>query len=95
MPSADFSRVGVASVALICSGIVNAWIRVGSFRALLVTDYGQLLLLKLAVFAAMVAFATINRLGWSQLCTAAAWAKREDRNQQRLHKLLFSQMTLF
>jgi putative copper resistance protein D len=57
-----FSTIGLASVgALIGSGIVNAWMLVGSFRALLVTDYGQLLLLKLAVFAAMVAFATINR----------------------------------
>lgn len=67
-----FSRIGVASVAtLICSGIVNAWILVGSFRALLVTDYGQLLLLKLAVFAAMVAFATINRLGLTPLLALA------------------------
>ena len=58
-----FSTIGLASVAaLIGSGIVNAWILVGSFRALLVTDYGQLLLLKLAVFAAMVGFATVNRL---------------------------------
>jgi len=57
-----FSTIGLASVgALIGSGIVNAWILVGSLRALLVTDYGQLLLLKLAVFAAMVAFAAINR----------------------------------
>jgi putative copper resistance protein D len=67
-----FSSIGVASVAtLICSGIVNAWILVGSFRALLVTDYGQLLLLKLAVFAAMVAFATINRLGLTPLLALA------------------------
>jgi len=58
-----FSTIGLASVAaLIGSGIVNAWILVGSFRALLVTDYGQLFLLKLAVFAAMVGFATVNRL---------------------------------
>ncbi len=58
-----FSTIGIASVAvLIGSGIANAWILVGSFRALLVTDYGQLLLFKLAVFAAMVGFAAVNRL---------------------------------
>ena len=37
-------------------------ILVGSFRALLVTDYGRLLLLKIAAFAIMVAFAAVNRL---------------------------------
>ncbi|MEH2611861.1 copper homeostasis membrane protein CopD [Bradyrhizobium sp. AZCC 1693] len=58
-----FSTLGIISVAtLIASGIVNAWILVGSFRGLLVTDYGQMLLLKIAVFAIMVAFATVNRL---------------------------------
>ena len=58
-----FSTLGIISVAaLIASGIVNAWILVGSFRGLFVTDYGQLLLLKIAVFAIMVAFATVNRL---------------------------------
>jgi putative copper resistance protein D len=58
-----FSTLGILSVAtLIASGSVNAWILVGSFRGLLVTDYGQLLLLKVAVFAIMVVFATVNRL---------------------------------
>lgn len=57
-----FSTLAIISVAaLILSGIVNAWILVGSFRALLVTDYGQLLLLKIVVFAVMVGFATVNR----------------------------------
>lgn len=68
-----FSTIGLASVAaLIGSGIVNAWILVGSFHALLVTDYGQLLLLKLAVFAIMVGFAAVNRFGLTpQLALAA------------------------
>ena len=58
-----FSALGIASVAtLILSGIINAWILVGSFHALVITGYGQLLMLKLAVFAAMLAFAAINRL---------------------------------
>jgi putative copper resistance protein D len=68
-----FSTIGLAIVAaLIGSGIVNAWILVGSFRALLMTDYGQLLLIKLAVFAAMVGFAAVNRLRLTpQLALAA------------------------
>ncbi len=68
-----FSAVGLASVAaLIGSGAVIAWILVGSFHALLVTGYGQLLLLKLAAFATMVGFAAVNRLQLTpQLALAA------------------------
>lgn len=57
-----FSALGVVSVAtLAASGIVNAWILVGSVHALLVTEYGQLLMLKLGVFAVMLVFAAMNR----------------------------------
>ena len=57
-----FSTLGIASVAtLILSGVFNAWLLVGSLRGLIVTDYGHLLMLKLAVFAVMVAFAAFNR----------------------------------
>src|SRR5262249_42754261 len=57
-----FSTLGMISVAaLILSGIVNAWILVGSFRALLATDYGQLLLVKIVAFVVMVGFAAVNR----------------------------------
>jgi copper resistance protein D len=58
-----FSSLGIASVAaLIISGLINAWILVGSFRGLIVTAYGWVLMLKLFVFAIMVAFAAVNRL---------------------------------
>ncbi len=57
-----FSSLGIASVAaLIVSGIFNAWILVGSFRALLLTPYGWLLMVKLALFAMMLGFAAVNR----------------------------------
>jgi copper resistance protein D len=57
-----FSMLGVISVAtLLTTGIVNAWILVGSFHALVVTEYGRLLILKLVVFAIMLAFAAVNR----------------------------------
>lgn len=57
-----FSPIGVASVAtLAATGIVNSWFLVGTIPALIGTDYGRLLLLKLALFAAMIGFASINR----------------------------------
>jgi putative copper resistance protein D len=57
-----FSTLGIVSVAtLAATGFVNAWILVGSFHALLVTEYGRLLMLKLVVFAAMLMFAAVNR----------------------------------
>ena len=46
---------------LFVTGIVNAWMLVGSVRALLFTEYGQLLTLKLIVFGLMLMFAAFNR----------------------------------
>jgi putative copper resistance protein D len=58
-----FSKLGIASVAtLLVSGIVNASILVGSLHALLGSQYGRLLMLKLLVFVVMLAFAAMNRL---------------------------------
>ncbi len=57
-----FSTLGIVSVAtLSATGIVNAWILVGSFHALVTTGYGRLLMLKLVVFATMLVFAAVNR----------------------------------
>jgi putative copper export protein/mono/diheme cytochrome c family protein len=58
-----FSNLGLASVAtLLVTGIVNTVFLAGSVPALLGTTYGQLLLLKILLFLAMVAIAAINRL---------------------------------
>ncbi len=60
-----FSTLGIVSVAtLLLTGIVNSWYLVGSVSALTGTDYGQLLLVKLALFAVMVGIAAVN---WSRL----------------------------
>jgi len=57
-----FSMVGVVCVGtLVATGFVNAWYLVGSRLALIGTPYGQWLLAKLALFAAMVAIAAHNR----------------------------------
>lgn len=58
-----FSTLGIASVTtLLVTGSVNTWYLVGSIPALADTDYGHLLLSKVALFLAMVAIAAINRL---------------------------------
>jgi copper resistance protein D len=58
-----FSTLGVICVgALVLSGLANAWYLVGSVPALVGTEYGRLLLAKVAVFAAMVTLAAVNRL---------------------------------
>jgi putative copper resistance protein D len=58
-----FSSMGYVAVAtLIASGLINSWFLVGSVSSLLKTLYGQLLLGKLALFAAMLALAAANRI---------------------------------
>ena len=57
-----FSGMGYAAVAtLLGSGLVNAWVLVGSPERLIMTQYGQLLLVKVGLFAGMVALAAQNR----------------------------------
>jgi putative copper resistance protein D len=59
-----FSGIGTAAVALlIFSGIVNGWFLVGPrhIGQLFTTAYGGLLIVKLVLFAAMLAFAAANR----------------------------------
>ena len=47
---------------LLVTGSINTWYLAGSIPALTETDYGHLLLLKIALFAVMVAVAAVNRL---------------------------------
>ena len=57
-----FSTMGVAIVVVVlATGIVNGWILVGSWHALIATFYGQLLILKIALFAVMLLIAAANR----------------------------------
>ena len=57
-----FSILGIVSVGtLLVTGIVNTFYLAGSVAALRGTDYGRLLLIKIAVFLAMVAIAAVNR----------------------------------
>jgi putative copper resistance protein D len=58
-----FSTLGIVSVGtLLGTGTINTWYLAGSIPALTETDYGRLLLLKIALFLGMVAVAAVNRL---------------------------------
>ena len=57
-----FSGMGYVAVAvLVGSGLLNSWFLVGSVSNLLATPYGQLLMLKLCLFAGMLLLAALNR----------------------------------
>jgi putative copper resistance protein D len=57
-----FSTMGIASVIVVfATGMINAWILVGSWHGLIATGYGRLLTLKIALFAVMLLIAAINR----------------------------------
>ncbi len=58
-----FSTLGVASVGtVLATGIVNTFELTGSWAALSGTAYGRLLLVKIALFLAMLAIAAVNRV---------------------------------
>lgn len=58
-----FSGMGYLAVAtLLGSGFINSWFLVGSVSNLVGTPYGRVLLIKLVLFAGMVALAAANRL---------------------------------
>ncbi len=57
-----FSQVAFAAVvAIVASGTVQGWRQVGGYDALLETTYGRLLVLKVALFGAMLVAAAVSR----------------------------------
>jgi len=80
-----FSALGVACVAvLIVSGAINSWILVGSLQGLILTAYGRVLMVKLAVFATMLAFAAVNRLRLTPELALAACSGAQREAVRRL-----------
>ena len=66
-----FSTLGLVTVAtLIVTGSINTWYLAGSVPALVGTPYGRVLLIKLALFAGMLALAAVNRLKLTPLILA-------------------------
>ena len=75
-----FSRLGVASVGVLAaSGLVNAWYQVGGIPGLVGTGYGRLLVVKLAIFGALLCLAAMNR--------GLAAGALDSGGGQRLHRL--------
>jgi len=93
---AGFSSVGSGLVAvLVASGLVNSWFLVGpsGWPALAETAYGRLLLLKLVLFAAMVALAAANRFRLTPaLRTALADPTRTDSAVVALRRSLWLEL---
>lgn len=69
--ASGFAGIGTLLVAaIVASGTVNAWLLVGDFGGLIGTLYGRLLLLKIALFAAMLGCAAVNRFGLTPMLVA-------------------------
>jgi copper resistance protein D len=67
-----FSVLATLSVAALAfSGVVNTWFMVGTFSDLTDTRYGRILLVKIALFTAMLIFAALNRLVLAPLLAEA------------------------
>lgn len=89
--TAAFSTLGIVCVLmLLVTGGTNAWFLVGSLPALIGTPYGQLLLVKLLFFAALVAIAAANRFHLLPrlASTSATLDKRAAINRLRRNALI-------
>jgi len=72
-----FSLLGVISVStLLASGIANSRYEVGTFNNLFATSYGQLVLIKIGLFAAMLGVAAINRFYLTPRLATAGTVRR-------------------
>jgi putative copper export protein/mono/diheme cytochrome c family protein len=72
-----FSLIGFVCVGtLLATGLINSWFLVGTLPALIGTDYGHLLLIKISLFALMVGLATINRFRLMPRISAAAHRRK-------------------
>jgi putative copper resistance protein D len=88
-----FSRVALALVgALAASGLWSAWLQVASVAGLLGTRHGNLLLVKLVLFAAMLVLAWLNRRVIPALAGEAASVGRPA--MRRLSRLVAAESAL-
>jgi putative copper export protein len=82
--SLRFSAYGIVAVgALLLTGAINTWYLAGSTQALTGTNYGHLLVVKIALFLVMLAIAAINRLQLTpRLVEAASTRSTQDALRQ-------------
>jgi len=93
----SFSRIGAAVVAvLVLSGIVNSWFLIGpdKLSGLFTTPYGQLLLLKLLLFAVMLVLAAANRYRFSPRLANALTTDDRSSSLLALRRSLFAETAL-
>lgn len=70
-----YSRAGYGAVGLVVlTGCLNSWLLVGSWHALMTSEFGHVLLVKVTLVALMVAIALANRLMLAQAGDALPWA---------------------
>lgn len=75
-----FSPIALGAAAVVVvTGLVSAWLRLGSFGALWGSDYGRVLLLKLCAVAALVGFGAYN---WRVMTPALG----DDASLQRIRR---------
>ena len=83
-----FSTLGVIAVGtILVTGLVNTYLLVGSLQALVATDYGRLLLVKIGVFAVIFCIAALNRLRMTRRLSEDRTAGRA-RQQLRRNSLI-------
>ncbi|MFE7093408.1 copper resistance CopC/CopD family protein [Streptomyces erythrochromogenes] len=74
-----FSRVAFVSVVVLAvTGVYQAWRQTGSWSALTGTEYGRLLLLKVALVAVLLAVAYVSRKWTARLAEAPAALEEAD-----------------
>jgi copper resistance protein D len=84
-----FSTLGIASVGtVLATGIVNTYELTGSAAALFGTGYGRLLLVKIALFLAMLAIAAVNRTWLTPRLVAGGAAAGPALQQLRTNALI-------
>ncbi|MBS0298244.1 MAG: copper homeostasis membrane protein CopD [Proteobacteria bacterium] len=92
---ARFSKVGYLAVAtLVATGLVNAWLLVGSVEGLVATAYGRVLLVKLALFAAMLGFAAANRFKLTPALAGLAYGDNARPLLGRLRRHVMAEQAL-
>jgi putative copper resistance protein D len=85
-----FARLGYVAVAtLLMTGCINTMVLVSRPEALIVTDYGRILLLKLGLVAMMIAIAICNRLIFSPWILQGAQSPgRDTENTKTLYRIV-------
>ena len=86
-----FSTLGMTSVGtLLATGVVNSWVLAGSVPALIGTNYGRVLLIKVGLFLGMVSVAAFNRQHLTPLLVQErnAYARERALRQLRVNSLI-------